>query len=559
MSRWLCASASIVIATCLICLALGTAETGVSADEPTQLDRTQTWLETGWFVPAVERESADPTSTANVYGPAASSLAHMVNTVVGNEEHDTTSESAGAWQTRHLFVALLSIVAALCVGITVHRLTGSSTIALWSVASLMAIPLWLGMGFFNIKDVPVACGYTMLTCGLVLALTGPPPGRRALMPLVAILVGGGIFLMVGTRIAMWVPAMAALAVYGVAGWRIGTTGQPRVAGGLALAVIVGSFVACAALACLYPNVLLHPTTWLTESVTMSSSYPWEGFTLTAGHLLDQTPPWWYLPAWMVASIPTGILVLAAAGIFSFVRWTWCGIRRTGWAASTDGKTIGLFLVTLQAALLPVASMVGASNMYSGLRQHLYVLPALAILSAIGAHRIVGHARGRRPAIRFGVAAVLSLAIVVPTIEQWRLFPFNYTYVSPVASVRGIDDQWETDYWFTSLREASRWVPPGEDLYCGPLIPKGRARSSFTLFNRCAPSLTRPFAGEQGSLAESSDGAFAWVVAAKRAGNVPPDFCSVSAEIRRPARFSKVLMGYVLRCDRKEVEARAVSS
>ncbi|MEX0789831.1 MAG: hypothetical protein WD178_03555, partial [Actinomycetota bacterium] len=65
---------------------------------------------------------------------------------------------------------------------------------------LAAIPAWTGHSMFNIKDVPSAVGYTLVTAGLVVALSPAAhgPSRRTRRWLVGPAIAVGVFIGVGT-------------------------------------------------------------------------------------------------------------------------------------------------------------------------------------------------------------------------------------------------------------------------------------------------------------------------------------------------------------------------
>ena len=109
----------------------------------------------------------DPNSTPYVYGPAFAIVAHGANIVAGNDSSGEVSSSASAHAVRHLIVALIALLAAAGVATAVWALTRSWRFGVWGAAALFAIPAWTGQALFNVKDVPAAAGYTLVTAGLV--------------------------------------------------------------------------------------------------------------------------------------------------------------------------------------------------------------------------------------------------------------------------------------------------------------------------------------------------------------------------------------------------------
>ena len=541
----------------------GAREVGITIDEPTHLSRTQGWLDEGWYVPEAFLVDGEPgtgkSATPYVYGPAFSATAHGINRLAGNESSGSVSASKDAWLVRHLLSALIALATTLAVALAVWAATGSVTFALWAAAALLAIPVWTGMGFFNPKDTPAAAGYTMFTAGLLLALARSACGRITLPRGVgmAVLVGLGFLLGAGTRLPLWLPLVASLAGYAVL-----LLLRNRFGGGVdragPVAVAVGSLIGVAGVAAIYPAAVAEPFEFLTETISNSSDYPWTGLTLTAGSLLSENPPWWYLPTWAFASTPALIFLLAIGGAGTFV---WSGFKPvTGGAHALlrslgERRDLGILLVLQQALLLSVGSVVLGSNMYTGLRQHLYLVPALAILSGYAGYRLWSFLDQRASGQswrRAAVGGLLCAALLVPMAEQVLLFPYNYTYINPVAGIGGVNDRWETDFWGASQREGLRRVPAGQDVRC---IYAPAVRTPGFLPGECVDFRAPPYLDERGEDAASIPEVpgKVWVVTSKRAGGIPPGFCQSEDNVTRWVRGEEVVMSYVGRCDRARLD------
>jgi hypothetical protein len=286
-------------------------------------------------------------------------------------------------------------------------------------------------------------------------------------------------------------------------------------------------------------------------VSNSAGYPNETLTLTAGQLLPEHPPWWYLPAWLGANLPLLISVLAILGAILAIRTLLCSRRLDDEHSLWRRPELGLLLVLQQAILLPVISVGGGAVIYDAARQHLYVFPAMAILAGVGAHRLWRRARSRpraalRPAL---IAAALSAALVVPMAEQTLLFPYNYSYVNPLAGIDGVEGNWETDYWFASLPEAISRVPRGTRLRCSSSLLHASEPRAKPDFHICADGQFFPFEDRRGTdPASSPDRSKTWVISWARGDNRPPPYCEDAGSVRRWLRGESVTMSYVLSCD-----------
>ncbi|MBN8871181.1 MAG: hypothetical protein J0H66_14975 [Solirubrobacterales bacterium] len=537
--------ALLVIVAGVAQLALGPGRSGVTVDEPTQVERTKSWLDGGDYVPNGYERLAGTVGSKYVYGPAFASLAHTANVLTGQEPRGSVSFGNGAAVNRHLASSLLALLTALVAGQAIGLATSSRIVGLWTTAALLAIPIWTGMGFFNPKDTPVAAGYTFLSAALIL---GARPGRPGWKPdpgdlLVLLLAGAGVYFAVGTRLAMWLPLACSLVVFAALSL------QRRGSGGAPMrwpAVVAGVLLGSLCLLVLYPAAFSNPWEFATNTLGDSSDYSWSGLTLTAGQLLTAHPPWWYLPAWAFASIPLLIGAAGLSGLGGLAVKAWETIRRRAWHETPIGvREVAALLVLVQLLLLPLGSMVTGSTMYSGLRQHLYLVPAVAMLAGLGVSYLLGLAGSRRvgPAGSWLLAAALSAALLVPMVEQARLFPFNYVYVNPVAGIGGVNDRWEGDYWFAGLKEASDEVPDGATAWCGKTYANRRFDPAE--LEPCS-NVERPYAIQRQADLPQAAGR-RWVILQRRAGGEVPAQCVPAGAVTRTLRGEKLDLAWVVRC------------
>ncbi len=537
---------------------VGAGEIGLGVDDYVHALRTDAWLKFGWYVPEYTFAGGEPdpnrgNTSPYIYGAAFSAMAHLVNVALGNERMGEVQLTADAYAIRHLLVALIGLIAVLAVGTAVRVLTRDWVATVWSCAALLAIPVWTGYAMFSIKDIPVATAFTVVTVALVVGLSWIrentwPSARRGVV--LGLIVAGSVFLGVGVRPAMWVPFSASLATFGLLAWAI--LRSIRGAARSLAAPAIGFFAGVAGAAALHPRTSHDPIGWLINAVSDSSDAAREGITtLTAGELLSEVPPIWYLPAWLLAALPVLIMLVAAVGVVIVARKL-LQVRQKPAArrGPSLGVTGGMVLVTLQLVLLPLAAIVTGSASSTGLRQHLYVLPPVAILAGIGAAGLrswLATRESSHPKVWIP-AAIMCLAIAIPAVEQTRLYPYNYVYVSEPAGIGGVGDRWETEYQFISAREAFHQVPDGVAPKCSPwmVLPTGGKPSQ--LIQDCYAPLP-PYYEELGLDPASHPWPDKlWVIGRRRSGNRPPGFCEERDNVTRPLRGEDIVMAYVLRCD-----------
>lgn len=420
---------------------VGALRTGVSWDEPFHVMRLRNFFDHGWFSVDWSTDSGGSTAGDNntlVYAPIAMLLLHGLGVLVGVEDWHTIATTPAAYDVRHLGVVLIGLAGTAAAAGIARILLGTWRWGVIAAAALLALPMWTGHLMFNIKDVPVATGYTFTTLALV-AMVSPAPGRRLLRVAGLVL---GITLMVGTRPAMTsaVLVAAALLVGGALVARSRGVARPSVGEALA-----GVAVAGALLAAVYPSVFLHPGL-LVRSIRQSASFrDGDG----AGYL--------YVPFHLVSQFPLllqGLFVVGLCSAIVVIGRTW----RLDPARSTR-----LALVVAQVGVLPLVAVAKDSDLYNGLRQLLFASPAWAVLVAVGLAQVLVWARRRgRPELAGGLAAV---ALLAPMVDQATLFPYQYTYFNLAFDATGAHA--DSDYWRTSVPELLPAIPTDGQVVCGP--------------------------------------------------------------------------------------------
>jgi hypothetical protein len=493
------ASGIIVIAGVVMGV-LGAVRTGISWDEPYHVMRLRNYLDHGSFALDWAFGGDGPTSQSTntaVYGPVAMLLLHGLTALFGLESWGSVSTSPAAYDARHLGVLLIGLAGTgAAAGIT-RILLGSWRWALVTAAVLLALPMWTGHVMFNIKDVPVATGYTLMTLALVamVPIPGAPPVRwHRIAPIARIgCLAAGVIVMVGTRPAMATAVIAGLIVLAVglvvlasdpgkseqekpeqgkseqgkseqgkSGWRnserSGRSPQRFSTLGTTFGeALAGVSTAAALLLAIYPSVFAHPATLL-QSAEQSASFR-NGENASYG----------YVPFHVLAGIPLLLQAFFAVGLvgtFRFVHRRW----RTDPCQATR-----LTLVGTQLTALPLVAIAMHSDLYNGLRQLLFASPAWAIMATVGLAKAIVWARGRENSgkrsqtIRGFVSGVLPglavVALVAPMLTQAQLFPYQYTYLNVALDATGI--RVSSDYWRTSVPELLPRIPTDGQIICGP--------------------------------------------------------------------------------------------
>ena len=544
---------TVVIATGVLLMWRGGSAVGATWDERIHALMTETYFTTGWYASPdwLVDGGLDPFTGKwpyFVYAPVASLIAHAAAVLTGNEAWGGFSDSASAHAARHLgtaFIALLGIVGA---GLIVRLITRSWRWALLGAALLASVPMWIGHGMFNVKDLPVGTGYTLATVGIV-AMLRRDYSRRVWLRIgawTAVVVG--VVMAVGTRPASGLPiALTAIALAGTAlilvlasrkrpflrQWGLWPRAIDPV-GSLVLAYLV--------LTAIYPNGFSNPFRLVKETLLISGRFPVSDAELTNGVWLQQPPPWYYLPTWFGAQLPLLVILGCAAFVVLWIALLVRVLRLHPRRAAGLEAVVLPLPVLAQLLLLPLLAIAVKSTMYDAVRQFLFVVPAAAVLAALGI-RLLVQAVGSTRWMVVLVWVITAAGLLAPAVDQVRLFPYTYAYFNELATIRPVNGNWATDYWRASGRDLVRLIPPGSTS-CVLVESDEPARpcdedASFESFWADRGTNAAP--------GELSAGQY-WLVRENGGDISIPPGCVLHDQLTRPLRGQSLVIGQILRCD-----------
>ena len=515
---------------------LGAWRTGVSWDETYHVMRMRTFLEHGWYLLEQDMDGAAPGSWVDqryVYGPVSMVLLHAWSVVWGVDAPGRVAATDQAYAVRHLGVVLIALVGLAATATITRILLRRWAWGLVSAAVLVAVPTWTGHAMFNVKDVPVATGYTLLTLGL-LVVARAPRGRPGLLAGAALTTYAGLLLAVGTRPGIWV----GLALSGGVVVLVALVGRQW-----ARALLLGGVAAAAllSLTAIYPAAFDNPLTALVQGALSSADYD------------GKQGSWFYLPLFLTIELPTLIGLLGLGGTVLAVRH----VRRPAGPDRAGRVRLGWSLVLLQTFALPLIAVARESNLYTGLRQLLFAAPGLAVLATLALAALWRWWATAEHRARVVVPVVSVLAIGAPLLVQAQLFPYSYAFssvpaniVSPRLAADNRDLEVQSDYWRTSVRELAPQVPVGGYVVCTPRIdPDERfvARSSESREN-CAVDPVGPLAPYDAERSGEWSRSPTQFLAVDAGSDFVGRNCTVLGRVTRQLWWRTVTMSSVSRCD-----------
>ncbi len=153
-------------------------------------------------------------------------------------------------------------------------------------------------------------------------------------------------------------------------------------------------------------------------------------------------PWYYSCKYMLITIPIVVLVGFVLSLVFLYR------NRKNWF---------LYFVLLFATIFPLIWItINNSNVYGGWRHLIFIYLPLVILSALGISTLIDLLKNKY--VKIVVIACFITLSLHPISHSIRNNPYQYVYFNQLCgSTKGAYGQYELDYYYHSLREASEWI------------------------------------------------------------------------------------------------------
>lgn len=306
---------------------------------------------------------------------------------------------------------------------------------------LVCTPRFFGEIFNNPKDIPFATGYVAaLLCTVRWFKQMDAPRWKT-----TILLGLSIALAISVRIG-GILVIAYLGMfYLIELWRRKALGTPVMGKSLkhlVVALVIGWLGACIWWPYALEDIINHPF----EALKVMSAYPLNITTLYKGVEIRTTDiPADYLPTWLSIGTPLFLLFGFIGALFFIPRW----VKR-------EHSTAPLLL--LFAFLFPIAYIIyKKSVVYDGMRHIMFVLPLLTILAALFIEELL-HIFSQRKPFQYGVIAVTLVLMALPIRHMLANHPNQYVYFNEFSGgLKNAYGNYETDYYFNSVKEAFVWL------------------------------------------------------------------------------------------------------
>ena len=197
----------------------------------------------------------------------------------------------------------------------------------------------------------------------------------------------------------------------------------------------------------WPVLWLNPVHHLQEAFAQMSNYPWTGNVIFMGEAMAaKNIPWYYLPLWMLISIPVLYSVLFIIGI------VFCILKPLRLRQDNDPADQFVFVVTM-LVLIPIAAVILLhSVVYDGWR-HLYFVYAPFVVVAGYALEFICR-KFKKAFQRRIIASVLCLQFLMVVFTIVSDHPLQYVYFNLPARLMlaPVTQNFDGDFWGISYRK-----------------------------------------------------------------------------------------------------------
>jgi hypothetical protein len=328
--------------------------------------------------------------------------------------------------------------------------------------ALLGIPVYLGHGFINPKDVPlagaIACFLSVCSWASSAAARSSASQRARFNWRHGLAMGAAFGFVLAMRPGAWfcvvllgLPVLTLLFRRWLSRLRsphinsVPLLSRPL----FRILLLCGAAIPVAWLLMVAPwpyahqNPVANPVRAISYASHFDEGYQvlFEGKIWASKHL-----PWNYYFVYFGITTPVLVLLFAIFGHISGALNAW---RRT--------LAFPVFVGCLFMVWFPLTYfLVARPNVYDGLRHFLFLLPLSAVLAGSGAAacaRLLPQRLGFW--VRHAIPAVCLLA-AVPSL--FSMHPYQYAYYNFLAGNRAtVHERFETDFWVTSYREAAEWL------------------------------------------------------------------------------------------------------
>ena len=381
-----------------------------------------------------------PVDNLKYYGQSVDNFTAMINRAFSIENEFLTRHLTGAF-----FFWLLLVFA----GLLGKELSGSYWVSAIVVFGILLTPRLFGQAFGNLKDIPFAVGYLAGVLFIIRFLKEMPQPKWKTTIYLGLAIAFTNSVRIGGLVLFAYLATGLLALFILKPFLLKYIVSTKsffvrfVGQGLVI-VITGYFLGLLFWPYALQNVIQNPI----ESLSVMDHYKVSIRQIFEGKVFWSTGlPWYYLPKWIWISTPE-FVILGFIYFLAFLTYKF---------TKPFSEQLFYELFAFFTLLFPVVYVIAiGSNLYSGIRQMLFVVPVLVVLASAGAYYFLKSSSSRK--IRIPATVLFFLFMLMPLVHQAKTFPVDYVYFNAISG--GNKNAWsnyEYDYYFHGMKEATDYL------------------------------------------------------------------------------------------------------
>ncbi|MBP9773776.1 MAG: glycosyltransferase family 39 protein [Candidatus Peribacteraceae bacterium] len=307
---------------------------------------------------------------------------------------------------------------------------------------LCTYPAFIAHSHYNPKDIPLLTAF-------VFALLSFDLYRKSQSMRTAILAGFAFGLAVLFKMtALFLLPIIFIAV--VVDWML--RGMPRFALVYQAKLFFSAVITtCVTIFVLWPTLWLRPMVFFSAIKLFLGQAFWHGKVLYFGTMYESAQlPWHYTIGHLFLATP-----VLLAGFFLIGTYVLCRSIRA------SGTRFAALLILLWVGIPLTFSIVSATARYDGMRQFLFVVPAILLIAACGIDALLALISKHFPA-RFTIVMPIISGLIVLSLghEILLVHPYEGSYVNELIRLRypsHIEKVLEIEYWGSTYKEGIEWL------------------------------------------------------------------------------------------------------
>ncbi len=427
---------ALVVLAMFIVLPIMSTQSGISGDEHTlykQAAKSYNYFKTfGEDKSAILNNGRDP---MYLYGQSFDLITYTLVKAFGIDD---------VYTFRHICNSLLGVLIIFLAGLLLVFLKGWRSGVVVMLLLLLS-PRLLAHSFNNPKDLPFALGF--IATFYYSFRINESIYRPRLKHLVALVLA--IAFTISIRIGGLLLFPYVVLLFGLGWisktWRVGLFNKKslRLLGVYALYAVVIIVVSYFLGILLWPygidSPLVNPLIAMESMTNFSISIRqlFEGVNVFSNKL-----PWYYASKYIIITTPLVVLF----GFALFLVGTIVSFKK-------NNIYILFLLFTLFFPLVYI--YIKESNLYGGMRHVLFVYPSLVILAALGISCFYNYFS--KKLFRYIFISIVVVLSILPFQWMVRSYPHYLSYYNEtIGGMKGAYGNYELDYWYGSLKQASEW-------------------------------------------------------------------------------------------------------